>query len=90
MMNRRCMINYVAYTSKISSIQTIKEQAKRNGKDLRVFRSRVLRMLGNFYLKEMHGDELKKAWRKAFIEVQDDVKTEQQVSDFITSYCFKD
>ena len=47
-------------------------------------------MLGNFYLKEMHGDELQKAWRKAFIEVQDDVKTEQQVSDFITSYCFKD
>ena len=46
--------------------------------------------MGNFYLKELKGDDLKKAWRRAFVDVQDEIKTEQQVCDFSCSLINKD
>jgi hypothetical protein len=76
MMSMRGQVDYIATTTKISSIKTIKDQVKRNGKDLRIFRSRIIRLLGNFYLKEMKGEELRKAWRRAFIEVPQEIHTE--------------
>ena len=68
--------HFAFFTTKISSIKTIKDQVKRNGKDLRMFRSKIIRLFGNFYLKEMQGEELRSAWRKAFTEVPDEIKNE--------------
>lgn len=37
----------------------------------------------NLYLKEFKGEEMKKQWRKAFIEIQEDIHNEKQLGDYI-------
>ncbi|CDW80976.1 UNKNOWN [Stylonychia lemnae] len=73
-----------AYTDKIQSINSIKEQFKRNGKHLGHFKSKYVDLFGSLYLSELKGAELKSEWKRAFIEVADDIQDEKQLGLFIT------
>ncbi|CDW86664.1 UNKNOWN [Stylonychia lemnae] len=79
-----CYILMYAYTDQIKSIDSIKEQFKKNGNHLGHFRSKYVELFGSLYLRELKGAELKSQWKQAFIEVQEDIKDEKQLGQYIT------
>jgi len=83
-------IDFIVIASKISSIQTLKDQMKRKGQDLRMFRSKIVSVMGNYYLKEMKGEELKRAWHKAFVEVPQDIHSEKEIAEYVSDNVVKD
>jgi len=74
--NLDCFVNMYAVTSKIDSISSIMDQVKRNGRELWMFRCKIIKVLGTFYLKEMGREEFKRHWHQCFVEVQEDVQDE--------------
>ena len=46
------------------------------------YRSRVVKILGRYYLEEIVGDNLKKEFAKAFVEI-DSIGSENELLEFI-------
>ncbi len=49
-------------------MDVIKEQLKRNAKNSKEFRSKVVKIMGKYYLKEVSGEEFNMKWNLAFKE----------------------
>eukprot|EP00347_Sterkiella_histriomuscorum_P011209 403373328 len=67
----------------VSSIQDIADQFLRNSEKIVEMRSTVISYMNNLYYKRATGKDLDKLWRDAFIEVQEEIHSQQDICDFL-------
>jgi hypothetical protein len=68
----------------LDSLQEVKDQITRNQSGLERLKCYIVKLLGNYYLKELPKGRFEAEWDQAFVEIEDLIHTDEELSSVLT------